>query len=80
MRFSPSTKGPATVTNHYGLPPGLLRRSQFRHLVPYATNTIQRLIEAGKFPPPLASASSKRLYIWRSEDIAAYLAGEWTAK
>jgi len=61
------------------LPPGLLRRSQFRHLIPFATNTIQRLIKAGKFPPPDQRASSKRLYIWRSEDIAAYLNGTWSA-
>jgi hypothetical protein len=60
------------------LPPGLIRRSQFRHLIPFATNTIKKMIEAGKFPPPDARASGPRLYIWHSEVIEAYLNGTWT--
>ena len=65
------------MSNAYNLPPGILLRSQFRHLVPYATNTIQRLIEADKFPPP--DIRSPRLYLWRSETILAYLNGTWEA-
>lgn len=68
-----------TNSNQYDLPPGLLRRAQFRHLIPFATNTIQRLIESGRFPPPNPQASSARLYIWRAEDIVAYLDGTWEA-
>jgi predicted DNA-binding transcriptional regulator AlpA len=65
------------MSNPYGLPPGLIRRAQFRHLVPFATNTIQRMIKRGDFPPPDPRVSSARLYLWRSEVIAAwYLASK----
>ncbi|MDM0074417.1 hypothetical protein QTH90_08495 [Variovorax sp. J2P1-59] len=62
------------------LPPGLIRRAQFRHLIPFAPNTLQRMMAAGKFPRPVAAASSARLYIYRSEDIEAYLNGKWAAQ
>lgn len=68
------------MTNSYNLPPGLIRRAQFRHLIPFATNTIQKMIAAGKFPRPIEAASSARLYIWRSEDIQAYLKGKLAAR
>ena len=62
------------------LPPGLIRRAQFRHLIPFAPNTLQRMTAAGKFPRPVAAASSPKLYIYRSEDIEAYLNGNWAAR
>jgi len=68
------------MTNTSTLPPGLLRRSQFRHLVPACHATLKAWIKAGKFPPPLDSVSSPRLYIWRSEDIATYLQGRWAVR
>lgn len=55
-------------TTNDGLPPnGLVRRAQFRALVPVADTTLFRWIAAGTFPQPLHNAG--RLRFWRVEDI-----------
>lgn len=62
-----------------GLPNGLIRRSQFRHLIPYATNTLAAMIKRGAFPAPDPRVSSERLYIWSASVIEDWLDGTWVA-
>ncbi|HKR39818.1 MAG TPA: AlpA family phage regulatory protein [Paraburkholderia sp.] len=55
-------------TTNDGLPSaGLVRRSQFRALVPVADTTLYRWVAAGEFPQPVHN--SGRLRLWNAEDI-----------
>lgn len=61
------------------LPPGLIPHSVWRPYYNASDRALLRQIAAGLFPPPHPiSTRSRRL--WKSEDIARFLRGEWKAK